>query len=146
VVEFVSPWNKREPGIEDYRRKRTELLAGGVHVVEIDLVRSGNWRSLMRPARCDARAVSAYRAVVRTAGGEDGYLFPIRLREPAPDVPVPLRSTDAPVRLPLQAMINAVYDSGRYAQQIDYRQPPDPPLDEEDAAWADDLLRKTGLR
>jgi hypothetical protein len=147
VVEFVSPWNKREPGLEDYRRKRSELLAGGVHVVEIDLVRSGNWRALMRPARCDARALSIYRAIVRTGGQSgEGYLFPIPLRETVPDIPIPLRASDAPVQLPLQSMIDTVYDGGRYDQQIDYRQPPEPPLDEQDAAWADALLSKAGRK
>ncbi len=32
--------------MEEYQRKRTQLLRGGVHVVEIDLVRRGEWRRL----------------------------------------------------------------------------------------------------
>ena len=43
-------------------------------------------------------------------------------------------------------MIEAVYEDGPYGQQIDYRQPPSPPLAEDDAAWSDDLLHKPGRR
>ncbi|HXE54615.1 MAG TPA: DUF4058 family protein, partial [Tepidisphaeraceae bacterium] len=61
VVEFISPSNKRPPGLDDYLEKRASLLSGGVHVVEIDLVRSGNWRALMRPAACPADGISPWR-------------------------------------------------------------------------------------
>jgi hypothetical protein len=43
-------------------------------------------------------------------------------------------------------MIEAVYEDGRYGQQIDYLQEPFPPLPEEDTVWADSLLRRAGLR
>ena len=48
VLEFISPWNKRQPGLDEFRERRAKLFAGGVHVVEVDLVRAGNWRALMR--------------------------------------------------------------------------------------------------
>ena len=36
--------------------------------------------------------------------------------------------------------------AGRYGRTIDYRQPPDPPLSPEDAAWAEELPKATGKR
>ena len=147
VIEFVSPTNKVPPGLEKYRDKRGELLGAGVHVVEIDLVRAGDWRALLRPQACPPEAVSPYRAIVRTTGRRPAaYLFPIGLRHRLPDVPIPLRPTDVPVPLPLQALFEAVYNDGRYHQTIDYARPLDPPLDPADAAYADDLLRSAGRR
>lgn len=147
VVEFVSPTNKRPPGLEAFRHKRAELLAAGVHFVEIDLVRAGNWRALMRPGTCPRDAVSTYRAVVRTTGSRPGgYLFPLLLRQPLPAVPVPLRPDDQPVKLALQPLLNAVYQDGRYDQALDYSRPLETPLDADDAAWADELLRSSGRR
>ncbi len=36
VIECLSPSNKSGEGLHEYRRKRTGLLDGGVHVVELD--------------------------------------------------------------------------------------------------------------
>ncbi len=146
VIEFVSPTNKRSPGIESYRLKRADLLNAGVHVVEIDLIRAGNWRALMRPERCPPEAVSTYRAAIRTSGRpRAGYLFPITLRKPLPEIPVPLRREDKPALLPLQALFDAVYEDGRYDRTIDYAQPLNPCL-EEDFDWVEALLTETGWR
>lgn len=147
VIEFVSPTNKREPGLGEYRERRAELLAAGVHVVEVDLVRSGDWRGLMRPETCPAEAVSTYRVTVRPGGVRaGGYLFPIRLGEALPEVPIPLRPSDQPVRLPLQEMIEAVYADGRYDRTIDYSLEPEPPLTAEESARAREWLTKSGRR
>jgi hypothetical protein len=40
-IENLSPLNKREPGLLQYREKRRRLHAAGVHVLEIDLLRRG---------------------------------------------------------------------------------------------------------
>ena len=147
VIEFISPTNKRAPGLEDYRQKRTALLSGGVHVVEIDLVRQGNWRALMRPATCLPDAISVYRATVRVAPDTvGGALFPIDLRHAMPEIPIPLRPSDNPQRLPLQPLLGAAYADGRYDDTIDYSKDPDPPLDDADAAWADQMLRAAKRR
>ena len=57
-----------------------------------------------------------------------------------PEIPVPLRPTDAPVKLPLQSLIERVYQNGRYGRTLDYRQPLDPPFDGEDAAQIREIL------
>jgi|SRR5579863_8473191 len=147
VVEFISPTNKRQPGLDDYRHKRDALLSASVHVVEVDLVRAGNWRALMRPAVCPPEAVTTYHATVRTTGtAPGGYLYPISLREPLPEIQIPLRPSDKRVRLALQPLLASVYDDGRYDQTIDYRMPLEQPVEEEDADWTDALLRTAGRR
>lgn len=144
VVEFISPGNKRGDGLETYREKRGDLLSAGVNFVEVDLVRQGDWRGLLRPHVCPPEALSTYRATVRTPPGTVAYLFPIPLDRPIPDVPVPLRPGDAKVMLPLQRLVQQVYANGRYGQTIDYRRPCEPPLQGGEAERAERLLRDAG--
>lgn len=147
VIEFISPTNKRQPGLDAYRTNRASLLEAGVHLVEIDLVRAGRWPALMRPAVCPPEAVTEYRATVWTAGAHPaGYLFPMSLREKLSDVSIPLRLADQPVSLPLQPLLARVYEDGRYDRTIDYHHEPDPALDSDDARWADEFLRRAGRR
>ncbi|HSU65960.1 MAG TPA: DUF4058 family protein [Tepidisphaeraceae bacterium] len=145
ILEFISPWNKRQPGLDEFREKRANLLAGRVHVIEVDLVRAGNWRALMRPEICPPDGTSIYRAVIRThAPRIVGYLFPIHLCEPLPSIPIPLRDADKPVQLVLQQLLDAVYEDGRYDQTLNYAEPLDPPLSDKDAGWVQERLSKLG--
>ena len=147
VIEFVSPTNKRGDGLRAFRAKRSELLRSGVNFVEVDLVRAGDWRALLRPQVCPRNAVSPYRVTVRLPDEpEAAYLHPVWLRDVLPEVTVPLRRDDPPVRLALQKLIDQAYGNGRYARRLDYRRPLDPPLDAEAAAWAEGLLRAAGRR
>jgi len=141
VLELVSPANKRPPGLSVFRDKRRELLAGGVHVVEIDLVRAGDWPTLMRPEICPPAARSTYRVAIRTGRRPPGaYLFPIRLGEPLPVIPIPLRVTDAIVEVALQPLLDRVYADGRYASTLDYSRRLEPQLEPEDAVRVEELL------
>ena len=36
MIEFVSPSNKRNPGLIEFRAKRAEFLTAGVNFVEVD--------------------------------------------------------------------------------------------------------------
>lgn len=147
VIEFVSPTNKVGEGLYVFRAKRGELLASGVNFVEIDLVRSGDWRALMRPHRPGRKGASLYRAAIRIpAEPASVYLFPIHLRDHLPDVPVPLRRDDPEIKLHLQELLDRAYTNGRYDRRLDYHQPPVPPLEGEDAAWAEQLLKEAGRR
>jgi hypothetical protein len=49
------------------------------------------------------------------------------------------------VVLDLQSLLDEVYETGRYAS-VDYRRPCEPPLEGEEAAWTDELLRAAGRR
>ena len=140
VIEFISPANKVGAGLDEYRQKRDELLGGGVHVVEVDLIRRGNWRRLLRPHLSPAEADAPYRVTIRVGRRHTAYLYPISVRQPLPGIPIPLRPGDAEVKLDLQALLDQAYAAGRYGRTLDYTQPPDPALDEDDAVWAERLL------
>ena len=148
VIEVLSPANKVPgEGQEKYLQKRRELRDGRVSLVEIDLVRAGKrplpvpLENLPPPFR------TTYQVWVRR-GWEPikVEIYRVPLRERLPVIRIPLRQTDADVPLDLQALIEECYRNGAYEGDIDYRLDPDPPLDPEDARWADALLRKLGRR
>jgi hypothetical protein len=146
VIELVSPSNKIGEGLAAFKNKRSQLLASGVNVVEIDLSRRGDWRRLLKPQTCPRKKESHYRVVIRHANEPDvAYVFPIALAQAPPEVPIPLREGEAAVGLDLRPLVNAVYENGKYHQRLDYsKPPPEPGLSAEEEAWCGELL--AGLR
>ncbi len=148
VVEFLSPSNKA-PGnfaCEEYRRKRDSLAAAKVNHVEIDLVRQGDWLGLVMPLFVPTEGNAVYRAIVRRIHPKPQVeLYPIPLEQRLPAIPIPLRATDADVKLDLQPLIEQAYRNGRY-DRTDYTRECEPPLRGEDAQWANELLVAAGRR
>jgi hypothetical protein len=130
-IEILSPVNKREPNVSHYRDKRERLRAAQVHLLEIDLLRRGT-RAWRHPRLPDA----PYLVLLTRAQANAVEAWPIKLQEPLPTLPVPLRSPDPDVVLDLSAVLRAIYDEALYHLSIDYTQdPPPPPLPPEDLAW-----------
>ncbi|MCS7273601.1 MAG: DUF4058 family protein [Fimbriimonadales bacterium] len=152
VIEVLSPTNK-EPnskGRELYLGKQSELLQTDTHLVEIDLLRGGEYTLAPPYARVSEHATAPwhYLISVRWVGKPERFLlYPCTVRESLPEIPIPLAPDDGYARLDLQAVPNQCYEDGAYADVIDYRQgPPPPPFAPEDAAWIDALLRAKGVR
>lgn len=148
VIEIVSLANKLPgDGREKYHRKQEELRAGGVSLVEIDLLRAGQRRLGVPYHRVPVSHRTAYQVCVRRGWQADAVeIYPVPLRQRLPIIKVPLRQTDADVPLDLQALIEQGYRNGGYDADLDYRTPPDPPLAADDEQWADALLRGQGRR
>ncbi len=146
VVEVLSPSNKA-PGKTraQYRQKQEELLEAGVSLVEIDLLRGGDWVVAVPRDFFDAREETPYRVVVRRGWRTAVEYYPLSLRDKLPAIRIPLREADEDAPLDLQALIAHAYDNGAY-DDIDYTKEPQPPLEANDARWADRLLRRAGLR
>ena len=141
VVELLSPSNKRiGPDREQYVAKRRQLFASPTHFVEIDLLRGGPRLPLDDLPHCDYYALVS-RAEERARVG----VWPIRLRDRLPVVPVPLRAGDADSRLDLQEGLDKVYDGAGYAYYV-YRGTPVPPLAPDDAAWAKQFIIPAGSK
>lgn len=140
VVEFLSPSNKVEgEGRTSYMKKYRELLAGEVNIVEIDLVRTGEWVSLPKRYQVPVKYRTTYRVCVRRNTRPDKVeMYPITLRQKLPAVHIPLRPGEKDVSLDLQPVLDQAYRNGRY-DRIDYTKPCDPPLAGEEAAWATEL-------
>jgi hypothetical protein len=136
VIEILSPTNKiTREGREVYEKKRLKVLGSLTHLVEIDLLRVGQPFPMKVPRRSD------YHLVVSRSWRRpyaDVYLFSVR--DHIPDLPIPLRPGEEEPVVPLNRILHAVYDQGGYDLIIDYRQSPEPPLSEADAAWAAQVL------
>lgn len=137
VIELLSPTNKYTgPDREQYLGKRRELLQSRAHFVEIDLLRGGPRMPPEELPTCDYCSVVS-RMEARPRAG----VWPWRLRDALPSIPIPLRAPDPDVTLDLKAIIDQVYDCGRYGTYI-YLGPPEPRLSPDDAAWAAAFLPK----
>jgi hypothetical protein len=136
VVELLSPVNKLlGHGRQTYLEKRTEILRTRTSLVEVDLLRAGE------PMPVVGETVhSDYRILVsRGARRPRAHLFAWSLRQPIPTFELPLREGDVEPTVDLGAILHGLYDRARFDLRLDYRQPPVPPLDEDDLAWARSL-------
>ncbi len=144
AVEVLSPSNKAagDNGRKAYLKKQKEFVAARANIVEFDFLRGGEHATAAPLASLVALAgsESPYHASVWLARGRRyfGRVFP--LREPLPPIAFPLDRDARPVVIDLQPLLGRVYDTGRYAELLDYAKPPDPPLSADDQAWADSVL------
>jgi hypothetical protein len=153
LIEIVSPSNKRPgPDRRAYEAKQQEVLESDASLIELDLLRAGR-RLLPYPdleetvhrLGCDY-LILVNRASKRGGTWVDYVLYPVDVRDILPCIPIPLAGNDPDVPLDLQVAVERTYRGGPYLRAVDYTVAPDPPLDEEDAGWADARLREVGLR
>jgi hypothetical protein len=131
VVELLSPSNKRRGADrEQYLAKRWHPVSSPVHLVEIDLLRGGPRLPLEGLPECEY-----YALVSRAEDRPRADLWPIRLRERLPIIPIPLRAPHPDARLDLQEILHHLYDAVGYEDHI-YTGTPHPSLQPADAAWA----------
>jgi hypothetical protein len=145
-IELLSPGNKQAGAVaqERYLEKRASALHGGLHWVEIDLLRGG----VRPPMRLSVPASADYLSYVAqaTPTGWNHLLYAWTLRDPLPVLPIPLLGDDR-VQLDLGACFAAAYDRIAADDEVDYRaEPPPPPLGKSDTMWMNQLLRAAGLR
>ncbi len=147
VIEVLSLTNKLPgEGQRLYRQEQEELNAGGVSLVEIDLLRAGG-HVLNVPSRLIPRDYrTPCRVCVRRGWRPRRVeLYRAPLEKRLPTIQIPLRETDQDVPLDLEALMELCYRNGRY-DRTDYTLDPDPPFDPATAAWANELLKAKGLR
>jgi hypothetical protein len=145
AVEFLSPSNKvAGKGQQLYLERQKQLRDGGVNLVEIDLVRTGERVTMITPEQLSPSNQTPYYAIVsRASDPEWAEVYPISLREQLPSISIPLRKSDADVTLSLQSLIEKAYEFGGY-ESTDYTKPAIPALVGPDAIWAAELLRTAG--
>lgn len=151
IIEVLSPTNKEPgPGRESNKEKQGAVWSSTVHLLEIDLLRTGQ-RSLppdgevLVPASPDFD----YLISLHKAGqGSVADLWSVRLPHRLPRLRLPLADEETFVPLDLQTVVNRACSEGGIAKKLlrSYKLPPNPPLNANDAAWSDALLRECGLR
>src|SRR5438445_1918288 len=107
-IELLSPSNKA-PGARrrEYEAKRRQVFEARTNLVEIDLLRIG------RPMELQPLPSIDYRILVLVGWDYPrAQLIAFNLPQPIPEVPVPLREREAPVRLPLGRLLNELDDRG----------------------------------
>jgi hypothetical protein len=145
-IELLSPSNKASGSLGQarYLEKRSSALHGGLHWVEIDLLRAGERPSVPVSLANDFD----YLAYIAQAipSGWNHLAFTWGLREPIPALAIPLLGSDQ-ASLDLGFCFKQAYDRIAADEEVDYTgTPPPPPLRDDDRAWMDEILRQRGLR
>lgn len=146
VIEIISPTN-RLAGRGAFLAKRKDYINTGVNVVEIDLLREGQWLVDLERKFYDRRFGTAehYNALTIRAGlptRREIYICPLRQRLPV--IRIPLRYPDPDVPLDLQRLIDHIYKTGRY-WKLNYTEPASPGFNAEDQAWVNEQVKTAGL-
>jgi hypothetical protein len=141
AIEVLSPTNKRGEGYKEYLGQRARILSSTAHLMEIDLLRMGKRVPMERPLPDVPYFIFLSRANRRPIT----EIWPIRLQDLLPTVPVPLLEDDPDGILDLQAAWTSAYDAFGYDLSVDYARPPEVPLEGEDARWAEGVLRAAGF-
>jgi hypothetical protein len=138
AIEVLSPTNKSGgDGRKEYLRKRRHIFKTRTNLVQIDLLRGGR----PMPLTSQQPMQGSYRILVsRGATRPRAKLYAFGVRHPIPPIPIPLLPKDPEPSLDLGAVLHALYDRARFDLRLDYTKPPVPPLGEEDAAWAREIL------
>jgi hypothetical protein len=145
-IELLSPGNKKPGAVaqERYVEKRASALHGGLHWIEIDLLRGGVRPSLPVPVPESADYVSYVAQATPT--GWNHLVYAWTLRELLPTLPIPLLGGDQ-ATLEVARCFAAAYDRIAADEEVDYgAAAPPPPLTKGNAAWMRQLLREHGLR
>ncbi len=132
VIELLSPTNKRAGiGRDQYEVKREKVLWSATHLVEIDLLRAN------KPMPLQVEGSSHYRVVVsRSPQRPQAEVYQFNVRQPIPDIPIPLRSGEAEPLLKLNQILHDLYDQSGYDLAINYHDKPPPPnFSDEDKQW-----------
>lgn len=143
AVELLSPSNKRtRQGRAAYEEKRLRILGSRTHLVEIDLLRSGEPMAVL-----DSQGDFDYRILVsRSDQRPRADLYGFAVTDAIPTLPLPLRAPDAEPLIDLTTLLHQLYERGGYEVVIDYNLAPSPVLKPELANWLDNLLKERGLR
>jgi hypothetical protein len=145
-IELLSPGNKQPGAVSQqrYLEKRASALHGGLHWVELDLLRGG----VRPPIPVSLPKSTDYLSYVAqaTPTGWNHLVYSWSVRDPLPVLPLPLLGEDQ-AQLDLGACFSAAYDRIAADDEVNYGVPPPPPsFNKSDTTWMNQLLRQSGLR
>ncbi len=145
VIEFLTP-SVKVPGDarNAYCQKQHQLRAAGVSLVEVNLIRAGEWAMQLPQRLIPPIHQMPYGVVMHRAWrGQEFEYYPIPLDSPLPTIRIPVDEGAADVQLDLQHIVERAYTNGAY-DTLDYRRPLDTPFDEPWGTWVRNTLRNAG--
>jgi hypothetical protein len=145
-IELLSPGNKLPGAVaqQRYLEKRASALHGGLHWVEIDLLRGGARPPMPVPVPESAHYLTYVAQATPT--GWNHLLYAWALRDPLPVLPVPLLGTDQ-AQLDIGHCFAVAYERIAADDEVNYAaEPPLPALGKSDGTWLGQLLRECGRR
>jgi hypothetical protein len=146
-IEFISPTNKlTRTGRLQYRRKQRDCRRGGIHLVEVDLIRRGKPVVALPFETIAEQGPWDYLVNTVRIPPTDYEFYPIRLTQRLPRILLPLKTGEPDIVLDLQRLLDEAYETGAFADRIDYTPSPVAPLADDDATWIEQLLTDKGLR
>ena len=114
AIEIVSPSNKKagDAGRGAYQQKQQEFRLGGVHMVEIDLLRGGQHTTAISFNRLNEVACPFdYHTCVTVVGEQTlHYIKAFTLMDRLPTLVIPLDPGIAPIKVDLQTIFDRAYD------------------------------------
>lgn len=121
VIELLSPSNKNpeSQGMQEYLRKRRQIIQSTVSLVEIDLLRKGVRMPTVEPLP----PADYYAFVARGNRRPLVEVYSWRVNQPLPTIPVPLLPEDPDAKLNLQEAFDTTFARARYDVRLDYSQP-----------------------
>ncbi|HSU68733.1 MAG TPA: DUF4058 family protein [Tepidisphaeraceae bacterium] len=138
VIEVLCPANKSGEGRKEYLERRRKVLTSTAHLLEIDLLRRGH-----RPPMREKLPDRPYFVFLSRAGCRPVTdVWPVRLDESLPLIPVPLTPPDLDVALDLQACFASVYDHLGFDLAVNYSRPAEVRLLKADQEWAARIINQ----
>jgi len=146
TIELLTPSNKKAGTLAQarYLEKRASALHGGLHWMEIDLLRAGQRPPLPETIHQPFEYLTY--VAQATPSGWSHLVYTWRLADQLPRLPVPLLGNDLAI-LDLAACFKEAYDAAAADDEANYEiAPPAPALSAQQTEWLDELLRRHGLR
>ena len=145
AIEVLSLSNKTpgQRGRELYLEKQAEILGRQVHLVEIDVLRSGEHTTPLSLDRLKRTAgpFDYHVSVHRFDQPGRFFIYPWQLSDPLPVIGVPLLPDDGEISLDLQAVLTRCYEAGPYQRRVVYDPARIvPPLAPQQTEWVERLL------
>jgi hypothetical protein len=132
VIELLCPANKKHRGAHEYLLHRKKLLMGRIQLVELNLLIGG--RRL--PAAKRSPPGDYYAIITRSERRPQADVYAWNVRQPLPEIPIPLFAPDRDIRVDLQAVFAMAYERGRFAKRLYYDRPLKARLAKSDLTWA----------
>ncbi|ADG68269.1 hypothetical protein Plim_2443 [Planctopirus limnophila DSM 3776] len=146
TIEFICPEYKSNTRRRlVFHERQEELLDAGVNLVEIDLVRAGEWTMFPDEDFVPQVCRNPYRIiVVRAELPDEAECYEVKLSEPLPTIAIPLRPTDQDVALEIQPLVSEAFEKAAYSTS-DYERAPLPSYSAEENTWVMNRLTAAGI-